>query len=52
MTKMILVITLTAAALSTCSYHRTIVERPVVERTGPATVVVPPGSDVTITPPQ
>lgn len=50
--KMILAITLTAAALSACTYHRTVVERPIVEHqtTAPGTVIVPPGSDVTITP--
>ena len=50
-TKFAIALMAAACTLAACTTHRTIVERPViVERDAPAssTVVVPPGSDVTI----
>ena len=50
-TKFAIALMAAACTLAACTTHRTIVERPgIVERDAPAssTVVVPPGSDVTI----
>jgi hypothetical protein len=49
--KITLALVLAACALGACTTHRTVVERPVVLERDSAprsTVVVPPGSDVTI----
>ncbi len=50
-TKLALALMAVGCTLAACTTHRTIIERPVVvERQAPAssTVIVPPGSDVTI----